>query len=177
MVSGHCQVNRALLPELAFKSRGQGPPGRMSLLIVCHHEPGQSTVLPALQAPASACAPNRGLIAHHHTYPTPPFSQGTGLIPSSSFAQPLHETAICLLPLLNSHEMNQPQPQLSVLLLPGHTLRLHAIRQAGAICNSWLPGMSTFNSKEHREALGRDGELVYPDLESRRPKIPRDLKL
>ena len=129
------------------------------------------------RAPASACAPNRGLIAHHHTYPTPPFSQGTGLIPSSNFAQPLHETAICLLPLLNSHEMNQPQPQLSVLLLPGHTLRLHTIRQAGTICNSWLPGMSTFNSKEHREASGRDGELVYPDLESRRPKIPKDLKL
>ena len=68
------------------------------------------------RAPASACAPNRGLIAHHCTYPTPPFSQGTGLIPSSSFTQPLRETAICLLPLLNSHEMNQPQPQLSVLL-------------------------------------------------------------
>lgn len=113
------------------------------------------------------CAPSWGLIAHHCIYPTPPFNQGTGLIPSSSFTQPLHETAICLLPLLNSHEMNQPQPQLSVLLLPGPTLRLHAIRQAGAICNSWLPGTSTSNSKEHREASGRDGELVYPDLESR----------
>ena len=113
------------------------------------------------------CAPNRGLIAHHCTYLTPPLNQGTSLIPLSSFAQPLHETAIFLLPLLNSHEMTQPQRQLSVLLLPGHTLRPHAIRQAGAICKSWLPGMSTSTSKKHREASGRDGELAYPDLESR----------
>ena len=63
--------------------------------------------------------------------------------------------------------MNQPQPLLSVLLLPGHTLRPHAIKEAGAICNSWLPGRPTSNSKEHTEASAGDGELAYPDLESR----------
>lgn len=121
----------------------------------------------------SHCPPTQGTQSPP-LHSAAPFIQGTSLAPPASFAQSLQRTMICPSLLLNSGEMSQPQSLFSVEAFAAWTYS-QAIRQAGTICNSWLPpGTSTSNSNEHKEASAGDGELVYPDLESRLIQVQLD---
>lgn len=147
-------------PELALKSRVQGP-RHDTPLTVCHHVRAPSSQ--PSRVPALPRAPYQGARSPPLHSPSPTLH---------SRQQPDSTIKLCPATPGNSHlppvpfqfPWNEPA---TATALGSFAARTHAIKEAGAICNSWLPGRPASNSKEHKEASARDGELVYPDLEFR----------